>query len=223
MSTPAWLLDILGAAMLLVAEVSAGQLVAARALAHGGGPGAATAVPGVLTGIALASVLVPGLSVLPHAAWAAAFAVMTGWLAWRLWRARQWRGAAALAGGRTAPLLVLLVHSTAMLYLFAALPGPSGAGSGPSVSVTGGMPRMPGMASVSSGGMPALTAPTLALAFALLLIACAVQDLDRLAGPGTSGQAAHPGAERLLLSPAVARACRVAAGVTMAFILIIMS
>ena len=127
-----------------------------------------------------------------------------------------------------------------MLYIFAAL-------AAQSVSSTGGMA---GMAGWSSSGLPALHAPTLALIFALLLVAFAVHDLDRRAGvdgyfrtvgrplvPAGSALAAAatgagpvptaesaPGrpAARLLLSPAVVKGCQVTIGVTMAFILIIM-
>lgn len=221
MSTPAWLLEICGAVMLLVAELSAGQLIVARAWT-----GADTAVSRLLMGIALASLLVPGLRTLPNAVWAVVFAVMTAWFAWRLWR---------VSGPVTPPL----VHSAAMLYLFAALPGPSVAESGMSTSFTGGMPGMPGMAGGSSGSMAALHAPPLALIFALLLIACTVHDLDRRAGaddyfqvagrrlvPGGPALAAAAGPAALnpalLLSPAVVKGCQVATGVVIAFILIIM-
>ena len=58
-----------------------------------------------------------------------------------------------------------------MLYMFAALAGPSpGSGSG-----------MSGMAGGSSGGTQTLHAPTPAFVFALLLIAYTVRDLDRQA------------------------------------------
>jgi hypothetical protein len=83
------------------------------------------------------------------------------------------RGAAAVAHGDYVPHLV---HSAAMLYIFAALAGPSVEGSGTSTSGMGGMS---GMAGGSSGGTPTLHASTLALIFALLLIACTVHDLDR--------------------------------------------
>jgi hypothetical protein len=122
-----------------------------------------------------------------------------------------------------------------MLYLFAAMAGPSAAGPG----------GMSGMAWGSAGGMPTLHAPMLALIFALLLIAFTVHDLDRPAGvdgyfhvvgrpfvpAGSALAAAAAGpvalrqpadAERLLLSPAMVKGCRVATGVTMAFTLIIM-
>lgn len=242
MSIPVWILAIFGAVMLLVAEVSAGQLVVARAWTRRGGTGADIAVSHLLMGIAMAGILLPGLSILPNAAWEVVFAVMTAWFVWRLWRECRGRGAAAVAHGQYAPHLV---RSAAILYVFAALAGPSAAGSGMSMSGLGGMS---GMTGGSPGGMPTLHAPTLALIFALLLIAFTVHDLDRRAGvdgyfhaagprfvPGGSTLAATPAgpvtprrpahaytAERLLVSPAVVKGFRVATGVTMAFILITM-
>ena len=201
MSTPAWILEIFAAVALLVAEVSTGQLVVARAWT--GTSGADIAVPRLLTGIAMAGILVPGLHTLPNAAWAAAFAVMMAWLAWRLWRESKERDA-TLDRGHYAPPLV---QSAAMLYLFAALAAPSAPGTG----------GMSGMGGWSSSGLPTLHVPALALLFTLLLIAFAVRDLDRRAGTDTLA-----GAARLVLSPAVAKGCQVATGVTMAFILVIL-
>jgi hypothetical protein len=174
MSIPAWVLEIFGAVMLLVAEVSAGQLVVARAWTRPGG--ADIAVSHLLMGIAMAGILVPGLSALPNAAWEVVFAVMTAWFGWCLWRESRRRGVAAVARGHYAPHLV---QSTAMLYMFAALAAPSAQGSGMSTSGTGGMS---GMAGGASGGLPAPHAPTLAVIFALLLVAFTVHDLDRQAG-----------------------------------------
>ena len=217
MSTPAWILGIFAAVMLLVAEVSAGQLVIARAWTRRGGTDADIAVSHLLMGIAMTGILVPGLSTLPNAVWEVVFAVMTAWFAWCLRRESRGRGAAAVAGGHYAPHLV---HSAAMLYMFAALASPSG---------TGGMSGMSGMAGGSSGGIPAL-----ALIFALLLIAVTIHDLDRPAGvdgyfrvvgrrsiPAGSALPATYTGERLLLSPAVAKGCQVTIGVAMAFILIV--
>jgi Domain of unknown function (DUF5134) len=225
MSTPAWILDILAAMMVLVAEVSAGQLLIARAWTRRGGAGAGILVFRLLTGIAMAGILVPGLSILPNAAWETAFAVITAWFAWCLWRENRGRGAAAVAHGPYAPHLV---QSAATLYMFAALAGPSAAGS----SGAGGMSGMEWGPAV---GMPVLRAPTLALIFALLLIALTVHDLNRQAGPDGYFQVALPGpalaaagagpaaytAKRLLFSPAVVKGCQVAISVTVAFILII--
>jgi hypothetical protein len=242
MSIPAWILGIFGAVMLLVAEVSAGQLVVAHAWTRRAGTDADIAVSHLLMGIAMAGILVPGLSTLPNAVWEVVFAIMTAWFVWCLWRESGGHGAAAVASGHYAPYLV---HSAAMLYMFAALAGPSAEGSGMSMSGTGGIS---GMAGGSSGGMPTLHASALALIFALLLVAFTVHDLDRRAGvdgyfhvvgrrfvPGGSALAAAAAgpvalrqppaahtAERLLLSPAVVKGCRVATGVTMAFMLIIL-
>ena len=234
MSTPAGIPEIFAAIMILVAEVSAGQLVIARAWTRRGGTNADIAVSHLLMGIAMAGILVSGLSTLPNAVWEVVFAVMTAWFAWCLWRESRGRGAAAVAHGHYVPHLV---HSAAMLYVFAALPGPSVEGSGVSISGTGGMS---GMGGGSSGGTPTLHASTLALIFALLLIAFTVHDLDRPAGvdgyfrvvgrrsvpagsalaAAAAGPAAYT-AQRLLLSPAVVKGCQVAIGVTMAFILIV--
>ena len=229
MSTPVWIREIFAVVMLLVAEVSAGQLVIARAWTRRGGTDADIAVSHLLMGIAMAGILVPGLSTLPNAAWEGVFAVVTPWFAWCLWRESRGRGAAAVASGHYAPHLV---HSAAMLYMFAALAGPSADGSGMSMSGTDGMS---GMAGGPSGGMPTLHAPTLALIFALLLIAFTVHDLDRPAGvdgyfhvvgcrnvpAGSALAVAAAVPVVLLLSPAVVKGCQVAIGVTMAFILII--
>jgi Domain of unknown function (DUF5134) len=87
----------------------------------------------------MAGILVSGLSILPNAVWEVVFAVMTAWFAWCLWRESRGRGAAAVAHGDYVPHLV---HSAAMLYVFAALPGPSVEGSGVSTSGMGGMSGM---------------------------------------------------------------------------------
>jgi len=240
MSVPASILDILGAVMLLVAEVSAGQLVVAHAWTCRGG-GADIAVSHLLMGIAMAGILLPGLSILPHAAWEVIFAVMTAWFLWCLWWESRGRAAATVASGHYPPHLV---DSAALLYLFAALVAPSREGSGMSMSGTGGVS---GMAWGSSGGMPTLHASMLALMFALLLVAFTVHDLDRRTGvdgyfqvgrrfvrreSALAAAAAGPvaprppaagySAERLLFSPAVIKGCRVAASLIMAFILITM-
>jgi hypothetical protein len=243
MSIPGWVLGTFAVVMILVAEVSAGQLVMARAWTRRGAAGADVAVSHLLAGIAVAGILVSGLRVLPNGAWEAVFAVMTGWFAWCLWRESRSRGAAAVLRGDYAPHLV---HSATMLYLFGALTVvPAQQGPGPPMS---GMDGMSGAASGSSGGGPALQVPTLALICALLLIAFTVLDLDwqagvgghfhvagrplaaggpalaaAAAGPasgGRAGPAAHTG--RLLLSAPVMKGCQVTTGVTITFTLIIM-
>jgi hypothetical protein len=279
MTIPAGILDIFATVMLLVAAVSAGQLAVARRWRRGGVADADITVSHLLMGIAMAGMLAAGLRTLPGAAWEVIFAVMTAWFAWRLWPEAKGRGVGALARGHHAPHLV---HSAAMLYMFAALAAPVAGGSG--MAGAGG----------SSGGTQTLRLPTLAFVFVLLLVGYTVRDLDRqaladgyfhvvagglapagLAGPAgpmlataspapatgpASGAPAWQGADgaaavaavaqaqatqaaeaspagrttegrgeaglgaagRLLLAPAVVKGCRVAMGVTMALMLIIM-
>lgn len=241
MSTPAWILEIFAAVTLLVAEVSAGQLVLARAWTRRAIADADIAVSRLLTGIAMAGILVSGLRFLPNGAWEAVFTVMTAWLAWRLWRESSGHGTGGTGGAGRSRYAAPLVHSAAMLYLFAALAAPAAPG-------TGGMSGM----GFSPSGLPTLQAPVLAAIFTLLLIAFAVHDLDRRSGvdgyfaaagrplvPAGSALAAAAGrapgagagtesapqagtAARLLLSPAMVKGCQVATGVTMAFILVIL-
>jgi hypothetical protein len=224
MSTPAWILGVFAAVMLLVAEVSAGQLVIARAWTRRGIADADVAVSQLLIGISMAGMLVSDLSTLPSTAWEVIFAALTAWFAWRLRRESRGRGAAAVVRGHYAPHVV---HSAAMVYMLAAPAAAlSTAGSGTSTSSMSGMPGM-------GSGSPGLHAPTLGLFLVLLLIAVIVHDLDRRAGPdgyfqAVGGQVVPVGsalaaaATRLLLSPAVVKGCQVTTGVTMAFMLVIM-
>ena len=235
-------------------------------------------------GIAMAGMLVTGLSTLPNAAWEAIFAVMTAWFAWSLWReTRAW-----------APVLrpaAIMRRTSCTARRRATCPPPS---PGLAFSGSSRAAGMAGMAGGSSSGTQTLKPPTLALVFVLALVAYTVRDLDRracadgyfhvvgrrfapagpalaTAGPGRAGRgSAGPGsatgtasgartgpsgggdtavatvtqprgtqaaqaslagtgtarpdtrAERLLLAPGAVKACRVAMGVSMAFMLIIM-
>jgi Domain of unknown function (DUF5134) len=270
MTTPSWILDILAGVMLLVATISAGRLAAARSWARSDGEPDID-VAHLLMGIAMAGMLVASLTTLPNGVWDAVFAVLTAWFGWRVYRESRREGVRVLADGHRMPHLV---HSAAMLYMFAALNTSAATGSG------GGMS---GMGS-SGASMPTLSVPVVAFIFALWLSVYVVLDLDRLSGPGhahgsyfaapalasaTAGtrsvrlpaaasvpaasvpagtgaslaaspdqtaDGSHPdgggdgvatasrsrSARALLLSPQVAAGCRIAMGVTMAFMLIIM-
>jgi Domain of unknown function (DUF5134) len=262
--TPSWILDILAGVMLLVAAISAGRLVAARAWAGSAGQ-ADIDVAHLLMGIAMAGMLVAGLTTLPNGVWDAIFAMLTAWFGWRVYRESRAEGVRVLADGHRMPHLV---HSAAMLYMFAALNAPAASSGG-------------GMSGMGSSGMAmsTLSVPVVAFIFALWLSVYVVLDLDCLSGPGhtrgsyfavpalagamagtrsvslaaasvapggTSAGAAvapeqpsdgtHPAADRgwpttgsgsgsarsLLFSPQLAAGCRIAMGVTMTFMLIIM-
>jgi Domain of unknown function (DUF5134) len=219
-TVPAWLLDIFAAVMLLVAAVSAARLAVGRR-----DPDADIDGSHLLMGVAMAGTLTASLATLPSAAWEVIFGLLTAWFGYRM--AREYRagqGLRALVREHHAPHLL---HSAAMLYMFLALrpPAPSGA--------------MAGM------GAAGLRLPTLALLFAFLLVAYAVADLDRIpapralparlglprpvlatvGAPAPAAPIAAPASEtpaHPLLGPGVARGCRIAMGVTMAFMLIIM-
>ncbi|HTZ27243.1 MAG TPA: DUF5134 domain-containing protein [Streptosporangiaceae bacterium] len=168
--TPAWLLDIFAAFMLVVAAVSAARLVAARSWVRGaavaGSAGPDVDVAHLLMGIAMAGMFTASLTTLSNTAWEVIFGLMTAWFAWRVWCDARANGTRALAGGHCAPHLV---HSAAMLYMFLALASSAGGGSG-----------MGGMG--GSAGMQTLKYPTLAFVFALILVGYSVWDLDQLSG-----------------------------------------
>jgi hypothetical protein len=164
--TPTWIFGLLAAFMLAVAAVSAARLVAAQPWRRGSVI-IDTDVAHLLMAIAMAGVLTSGLSTLPNAVWEVIFGVLIVWFAFRVARDARANGVRALAGGHCAPHLV---HSGAMLYMFAGM-----------TSAVGAMAGMPGM-SAGSSSMLMLSDPTLAFVFALVLIGYSVWDLDQISG-----------------------------------------
>ena len=265
---PSFVLDFFAALMLLVAAVSAGRLALDLPWRRGV-MDADIDASHVLMGVAMAGMLVASLATLPNSVWTVIFAVMTAWFAWCVYRESRGRGIRVLVDSHHSPHLV---HSAAMVYMFAAITAPAAA------SHSSGMAGMGG----AGGGMPTLAVPGVAFIFALLLAGYAVMDLDRLSGPAPHGSylatagaapavaalagaaagsgAISPGSSAatirpeggvatlqeqsadparpapaaatpvgggasvrdLLLNPRTAAGCRIAMGVTMAFMLIIM-
>ncbi|WP_300610484.1 DUF5134 domain-containing protein [Trebonia sp.] len=164
--TPAWILDIFAALMLVVAAVSAARLVAARPWQAGSATTPDIDVAHLLMGIAMAGMLAAGLVTLSNPAWVVIFAVLTAWFAVRVLRDASANGVRALAGGHCAPHLV---HCGAMVYMFAAIAAPAAAAGG-------------GMGGMGGSSTQALDYPTLAFVFALVLIGYSIWDIDRLSG-----------------------------------------
>ena len=164
--SPAWILDIIAALMLVVAAVSAARLVAARPWQQGSVI-LDTDVAHLLMGIAMAGMLAASLTTASNTAWEVIFGLMTAWFAVRVVLDARASGVRALAGGHCAPHLV---HSAAMLYMFLAIKM-SGTG------MSGGMSGMSG----GSGSMT-LDHPTLAFIFALILAGYTIWDLDQMSG-----------------------------------------
>jgi hypothetical protein len=214
MMSPTPVLDVFAALMLVTAAVSGTRLAAARLAAvrplagwpsevvpagprsrPRGTAGADHDVAHLLMGVAMAGMLASSLATLAPGAWEPIFGALTGWFAWRSARDVRAVGIGSLASGHNA---VHLLHCAAMVYLFAAV-------------TTAGNPPMTGM-----GAAPqSLQSPALALAFASALAAYAAGDIGRLSVRRDRRAVAPPAA--------AATASRIAMGVTMAFMLLIMA
>jgi hypothetical protein len=212
MMPPAWLLDILAALMLMIAAVSATRLAIAwwpanrlsaaeltrsRPLPRGPG-GADTDIAHLLMGVAMAGMLAPSVKTLPPQAWEAIFDLLTTWFAWHLVGDANLNGLRFLVSGHRA---AHLFHCAAMVLMFAALTTSDG------ICMTG----------MGSGMARSLKYPV--LAFAVVLVCYSVWDLlGRLSGRRYGlGLAPSSG------DTAPTAACRIAMGVTTAFMLLAMS
>jgi Domain of unknown function (DUF5134) len=221
---PGWLSGIFAALMLTVAAYCTGRLLAARwwhrptELDTDGAH--------VVMGVAMAGMLVPGLHTLPAGAWEGVFAVGALWFGGQTLRARR--------GATPAPWRCLhaaphLVECAAMLYMFLLLP--------PSAAVRSLSAGMAGMGGISGmGGMSGMSASAngsrfsfLALLMALFLVGYVVWLGDRLtvrtpslalASAGRPDAGPVPG--RRYLAPRCAVLCKVAMGITMGYMLILM-
>jgi hypothetical protein len=167
--TPTWIFGVLAAVMLAIAVVSAARLVAAWPWRRHSVTVDAD-VAHLLMAIAMAGMLAPSLRTLPDTGWKVIFGLLIAWFAFRLVRHAPANGVRALVGGNCAPHLV---HSGSMLYMFLATTSAAG------MAGMAGMNELPG----SSGStMLTLDFPTLAFAFALILIGYCLWDLDQLSG-----------------------------------------
>lgn len=220
---PAWVLDIFAAVALAVAVLSVARIAAARPWRRAALV-ADTDIAQLLMAVAMAGTLASSLRILPDGAWVAVFVATTAWFTYRVVQDARANGGRGLTGLPDAPQWV---HSVAMLYMFQALAAPAaGGGAGAAAAV------------------PTLNHATLAFVFAFVLAGYSVWDLDQLSGAGHSR--ARTGTGAVLAVPAQAGGvvrtgaasaavavpgslaarmmvgCRVALGVTMAFMLLVM-
>jgi hypothetical protein len=234
MSGPAWLAGGLAALMIMVAVYCAGRLALSRLR----GRDTELDADGlhVLMGVAMAGMLEPGLSPVPGTAWRAVFAAAAAWFAWQAIRARG-----RAAGARCPHPAPHAVECAAMVYML--LP----AGSRLSARRPG--MAMPGMSGATAAGNPALTL-VLAL-FMLGYILWTIDrlaSLSRAAASATAPGAAAghsspatvpaaasvpdaPGPRRTAhaepqgspaLAPRLAACYKIAMGITMGYMLVIM-
>jgi len=232
MSGPSWLAWSFAAVMILTAAYSASRLAFSR-LRGRATEFDADALHAVM-GVAMAGMLVPGLSALPDGAWVAVFGMGTAWFGWHAVRA--W--ASRTSGGSPARFQVPhLIECVAMLYML--LPvhgsGPAHGGAGMAMAGMG--------ASAGPGGFPAL-----AVVLALFMLGYIVWTTDRLAalararatpppaqtaapphgadgavGTPAGASTGHPNqAGGPMLAPTLAACGKLAMSITMGYMLILM-
>jgi hypothetical protein len=201
MGGPAWLTGIFAALMLTVAVYCAGRLVAARRwrrpteLDTDGGH--------VLMGMAMAGMLVTRLRFMPAASWEAVFAAGAAWFGWQLLRSRRRAAASSWRCRHPAPHLV---ECAAMLFMFGA----------PQLASRGAAAGMGAM----SASAPASRFSFLALPMALFMFGYVVRVADRMTSraPALAGPRPGPGH----LAPRCAALCKIAMGLTMGYMLVLM-
>jgi Domain of unknown function (DUF5134) len=244
---PSWLAGGFAAVMIVTAVYCTGRLVASR-LWHR--PTAVDADGlHVVMGVAMAGMLVPRLSPLPGGVWEGVFGVAAAWFAGRAAWARR---GSIVGGWRCHHPVPHLVECGAMLYMFLAVPGPRPGHPGtgmamPAMSASSGTARsLPALALVLAlfmlgyvvwaadrlTSMTRADAATTARSTAgdragvLVTSGAARVGSQEARGPrGTPGAAAtrqdHPGGEPVL-APRLAESYKIAMGVAMGYMLILM-
>jgi hypothetical protein len=196
MNGPGWLSGIFAALMLTVAVYCAGRLVTARLWRRP--TELDTDAAHIVMGVAMAGMLVSGLRTLPVTLWEGVFAAGAAWFGGQALRGRASRGAAA-SPWRCLHATPHLVECAAMVYMFLLLPGPTGSPAGSRFSF-------------------------LSLLLALFLLGHVVVQGDRLTVPvpAGAGGCAVTGFGRPRLAPRCAVLCKIAMGITMGYMLILM-
>ena len=237
MGGPAWLTDIFAAVMITVAAYCASRLVVARWWRRP--TDVDTDGVHVVMGVAMAGMLVTGLRFLPVGLWEAVFAAAAGWFGWRAVRVRR---GAPLSQWRCPQPVPHLVECGAMLYMYLAVPAvavaaKSGMGG---MSVTGS--RFSVLALVLAlfmfgyvawvGDRLTAWAPALAVAASAgaVPVASGPEEsgvLMTATGPesaraASSGGCAGARQGRPYLGPRCAALCKIAMGITMGYMLIMM-
>ena len=162
---PSWLAGTFAAVMILTGAYSASRL------AFGSLRGRATEFDAdalhAVMGVAMAGMLVPRLSVLPHNVWAVVFGIGAAWFGWHAVRLRR---VGACGSSRCRFPVPHLIECAAMLYMLLPVHGSQPPHRGAGMA-------MPGMG--ASGG-PATSFPALAAVLALFMVGYVVWTTDRL-------------------------------------------
>jgi hypothetical protein len=208
MGGPGWLSGAFAIVMLAVAGYCAARLIAAHRWRR------PTEVDAdgvhVVMGVAMAGMLATGLKSLPVPAWESVFAAAAAWFGWQAVRARR---GVSLGQWRCPQPVPHLVECGAMLYMLLVIPSVVHAAAG-----TGGMSGM----AVSAAGS---RLSVLALAATVFMLGYVVWIGNRLTAPvaatgtvtDTTGGGCQP-----LLAPRSAGVYKIAMGVTMGYMLILL-
>jgi Domain of unknown function (DUF5134) len=240
MSGPAWLTDIFAAVMITVAAYCASRLVVARWWRRPTDVDSDGAH--VVMGVAMAGMLVTGLRFGSVGIWEAVFAAGAAWFAWRFMRVRR---GAPLSQWRCPQPAAHLVECGAMLYMYLAIPAVAVAAKG----ATGGMGGMSATGSRFSflalvlavfllgwavwvGDRLTVRAPALAVAVPAGAVPAArgpeesgalmTATRPEPAGAASPGGCAGVGQGSSYLAPRCAAMCKIAMGITMGYMLILL-
>jgi hypothetical protein len=239
MGGPTWLAGIFAAASLAVAVYCAARLVASRRWRRP--TELDTDGAHVVMGVAMAGMLVSGLRTLPSAIWEAVFAGAAVWFGYRMMATRR---GAPQTPWRSAHPMPHLVECAAMVFMFAILPATVAvkAASGG----MGGMTMTPAESRFSFltlalalflfgyavwlGDRITFRAPTAIASTPALVSAAALAVVPGSSTPATSPDVATPDVATPVaaspaaryLAPRCAAICKIAMGITMGYMLILM-
>jgi uncharacterized protein DUF5134 len=202
MAGPGWLTGLLAAVMLTVAAYNATRLAAA-ARWHRPAELDADGVH-VAMGVAMAGMLAPALSFAPARLWQAVFAAAGAWFAWQFLRTRR---GAQLGPWRCPHPLPHLIECAAMVLMLA-LPAATAATGMSAMTVTG----------------PAARLSPLTLLLALFMVGYVMWLGNNLTAltPAPATATATGTATSTYLAPRCAACCKMAMGVTMGYMLVMM-
>jgi len=242
MGAPAWLTGIFAALMLTVAAYCAGRLVVARRWRR---PTELDTDAGhVLMGVAMAGMLVARLRILPAAAWMAVFAAGGAWFTWQLVTSRRPANPqrAAAASWRCPHPVTHLVGCAAMLYMLgAAAPlAARTAAAGMAALTPSRFSFLPLLMALFMVGYVVRVADRLPVRapvtdrLPLRVLALAIAPAASASAPATASASAPatasappdvtapPAHVRPHLAPRCAALCKIAMGLTMAYMLVMM-
>jgi hypothetical protein len=250
MGGPAWLTDIFAAVMITVAAYCASRLVVARWWRRP--TDVDTDGVHVVMGVAMAGMLVAGLRFGSLGLWEAVFAAAAGWFGWRFVRVRRGAPLSSWRCPQPVPHLVecgaMLYMYLAVPAVAAAAKGAPGAMGG--MSATGARfsvlalalalfmfgyvawvgdrltARAPALAvAVPAVAVPAAAVPPVLQESGALMTATEPEPAaaePEPAGDASPGGCAGSGQGRPYLAPRCAAMCKIAMGITMGYVLILM-